>query len=145
MQKNPPGGGRRHAAEPCVCGREEIRHPADGKSAKWPSLGFLVIPKEKDLHQTPKSEVCYGLGGHHRDREVPSAFCALWSQIEPPALHRRHFGGLSAALGQEVLSRSSMAPATGPCALSRFQDHPVLNSEENPLIHKQGSLACKEP
>ena len=25
------------------------------------------------------------------------------------------------------------------CALSRFQDHPVLDSEENPLIHKQGS------
>ena len=32
MQGNPPGDGRRHAAE--VHGREEIRHPAGGIPAK---------------------------------------------------------------------------------------------------------------
>ena len=56
----------------------------------------------------------------------------------------RYFRGLPAALGQETLPRSSLVPATGLCALSRFQKHPVLDSEEN-LIHKHGSLACKEP
>ena len=39
----------------------------------------------------------------------------------------------------------SLVPATGLCSLLRFQDHPALDSEENPLIHKQGSLLCKEP
>ena len=48
-----PGYSRRHAAEPRVHGREKIRHPAGGKPAKWPSLGFLVIHREKDRHQTP--------------------------------------------------------------------------------------------
>ena len=33
MQGN-PGDCRRHAAEPRVHGREEIRHPAGGKPAK---------------------------------------------------------------------------------------------------------------
>ena len=69
----------------------------------------------------------------------------VWSQIELPAQHRRHFGGLHAALGQEAFPMSSLVPATGLCALSRFQDYPVLDSEENSLIHKQGSLARKEP
>ena len=77
--------------------------------------------------------------------QIPSAFCALWSQTELPALHRRHFGGLPAALGQEALPMSSLVPATGLCAFSRFQDYPVLDLEENPLIHKQENLACKEP
>ena len=35
----------------------------------------------------------------------------LWSKIKLPALHRRHFGELPAALGQEALSRSSLVPA----------------------------------
>ena len=34
MQENPPGDGQRHAAEPRVHGREEIRHPVGGKPAK---------------------------------------------------------------------------------------------------------------
>ena len=34
MQRNPPGDGRRHAAEPRVHGREEILHRAGGKPAK---------------------------------------------------------------------------------------------------------------
>ena len=144
MQGNPPRDSRRDAAEPRVHGREEIRQPAGGKPAKWPSLGFFVIHRGKDCHQTPDFAVCHGLGGRLRDREDPSAFCAFWSQIEFPALHCRHFEGLPAALGQEALSRSSWVPATGLCALSRFQGHPALDSEENPFIHKQRSLACKE-
>ena len=82
------------------------------------------------------------LSGRHRDRKVHSFFCALWTEIELPALHRGHFGGLPAALAQEALPRSSQFAATGLCAC--FQDHSVLDSEENPLIHKHGSLACKE-
>ena len=111
---------------------------------KLPSLGILVIHWEKNRFQTPKSAVSHGLGGRHRDRKVPSALGALWSQIEPPSLHRRHFGGLSAVLGQEALPWSFLVLATGLCVLSRFQDHRVLDSKENSLIHKQGSLACKE-
>ena len=61
------------------------------------------------------------------------------------ALPCRYFGGMSITLGQEALSRSSLVPATELCALSGFQDYPVLHSEENPLIHKQGSLASMEP
>ena len=34
MQENPPGHGRRHAAETRVYGQEGIRHPAVGKLAK---------------------------------------------------------------------------------------------------------------
>ena len=34
MQRNPPGDGRWHAAEPRVHRREGIRHPAGGKPAK---------------------------------------------------------------------------------------------------------------
>ena len=34
LQGNPLGDGRRHAAEPRVHGREEIRHPAGSKTAK---------------------------------------------------------------------------------------------------------------
>ena len=45
---------------------------------------------------------------------------------------------------QEALPRSSLLPVIGLCALSRFQDYPVLDSEENPLIHKQGRLACRD-
>ena len=145
MQGDPPGDGIRHTAESRVYGREEIRHLAGGKPEKWPKLGFLISHRGKDRHQTPKSAVCHGLGGRHRDQEVSSALYALWSQIELPALHRRHFGGLPVALGQEALPRNSLVPATGLCALFRFQDHPVLDSEENPIIHKQGSLTCKEP
>ena len=67
---------------------------------------------------------------------VPSNLCAFWSQIELSGCllpwDKKHFQG-------------GLVPATGRCALSRFQDHPVLDSEENPFIHKQGNLACKEP
>ena len=34
MQGNPPGDGRRHAAEPRVNGREKNQHPVDDKPAK---------------------------------------------------------------------------------------------------------------
>ena len=71
MQGNPPEVGRRHAADPRVYGREEILHLAGGKPAKWPSLDFLIIHRGKDSQQTPKTAVCHGLGGRHRDREVP--------------------------------------------------------------------------
>ena len=71
-QGNPPGDSRRHAAELRVHGREEIRHPAGGKPAKQSRLGFLVIHREKDRFQTPNSALCHGLGGRHRDRELPS-------------------------------------------------------------------------
>ena len=89
MLENPAAfQGTPHAAEPRAHGPEEIRHPAGGKPAKRSSLGFLVVHRGKDRHQTPKFAVCYGLGSRHRDQEVPSAFCGLWSQIELPALHR---------------------------------------------------------
>ena len=55
MHGNPPGDSRQHAAEPRVHGRKEIRHPAGGKPAKWPSYGFFVIHREDDSHKTPKS------------------------------------------------------------------------------------------
>ena len=70
-----------------------------------------------DRHQTPKSAVCHDLDGRHRDREVSSAFSALWSHIELPALHRRHFGGLLAALGQEAVPRISLVKALHPLTL----------------------------
>ena len=60
MQVNPPGDSRRHSAEPRVHGREEILHPSGGKPAKRPSLGFLVIYREKGRPQTTKSAVCHG-------------------------------------------------------------------------------------
>ena len=34
MQGNNPGDGRRHAAEPHVYGRGEVRHPVGGEPAK---------------------------------------------------------------------------------------------------------------
>ena len=72
MQGNPLGDGQRHAAEPRVHGRQESRHPAGVKPAKCSSLSFLVTHRGKDRHQTPKFAVCHGLGGRHRDWEVPS-------------------------------------------------------------------------
>ena len=44
-----------------------------------------------------------------------------------------------------VKKHSQLVPrfhATGVCALSLFQDYPILDSMENLLIHRQGSLAC---
>ena len=99
MQGNPPEDGRRHTAEPRVHGREEIRHPTCGKPAKTPEFGLPRQPQREGL----SPDACHSLGGRHRDREVSSAFCALWSQIKLPALHRGHFGGLPAALGTEAL------------------------------------------
>ena len=99
MQRNPPGDSRWHAAEPRIHGREEIQHPAVGRIAKEPSFCFLVIHRGKNRHQTLKFAVCHGLGGRHRDRKIPSSFCALCSQIELPVLHRKHFGGLPVVLG----------------------------------------------
>ena len=68
-----------------------------------------------------------------RPSQVPGTgrfgfLCPLES-IELPALHRRHFGGLPTALNQEALPRSSLVSATELCAVSRFQDHPLPNSE----------------
>ena len=105
---------------------------------------FLCLPQREG--ELPDAKIrCYSLGSRHRDRNVPSAFYINCSQIELPALHRRHFGGLPTALGQEELPRSYLVPATRLCALSSFQAHPVLDLEENRLIHKQGCLTCKEP
>ena len=84
-------------------------------------FGLPRHPRREGSSPDAKFAVCHSLSGRHRDREVPSAFCALWSQIEHPALHRRHFGRVPAALGQEVLPRSFLVPATGICALLRFQ------------------------
>ena len=39
----------------------------------------FVIHRGKDRQRAPRSAVCHGLGGHHRDQDVPSTFCVLWS------------------------------------------------------------------
>ena len=122
MQENIPENNQRHAAKPRIHEREEIRHPSGGKPAKCPSLSFLAIHRGKDRYQMLKSAVCHGLGVRHRDREMPSAFCVLWSRIELSALHRRHFRGLPATLGQEA--RNSLVPATGLCAPSHASKMP---------------------
>ena len=102
-QKNAEKSYRRWPAARCRISCSRTRR--NSTSSRWQTsimteLGFLVIHRGKNRHQTPNSAVCHGLGGRHRDREVSSAFCALCSQIELPALHRPHFGELSAALGQ---------------------------------------------
>ena len=70
--------------------------------------------------------------------------CPIWSQIKLPVVCHGHFGGLFATLGQSALQRQTMDPATGFCTLSWLQVYTILDSEENPLLHKQGRLASKE-
>ena len=120
---------------PCCRTSRRIRHPASGKPVKLLSLGFLVNYRGKDRHQTPKSAVFHGLSVQNRDQEVQSAFCALWSQIELPVLHRRHFRGLPADLDKKEIPKSFLVPAIRLCTLSGFKDYPVMDSEENPCIH----------
>ena len=84
-----------------------------------------------------KSAVCHGLGGRHRHREVSSAFCALQSQIELPELHRRHFGGLPAALVQEALRKSSLQQDSAPSHVSMITQfwiliHSIISKEVRP-------------
>ena len=92
--------------------------------------------------QNPQSATVWALS---QQLGNPPPFCPIWSQIKLPAVRCRHFGGLSATLGQSALQRQTMDPATGFCTLSWLQVHTILDSEENPLLHKQGRLASKEP
>ena len=65
------------SSEPRVHGREEIRHPAGGKPAKLQSLGFFVIHREKEHHQTTKSSVCHGLRPSQRPGGPLCFLCPL--------------------------------------------------------------------
>ena len=108
-----------------------VRHPQREGSpdAKIRSLSLFGR-----LAQKPGGLVCF--------------LCPLesnWTRhLSRPDIYRRHFGGSPAALGQEALLGSFLGSATRLCAFSCFQDHPGLDSEEDPLIHKQGNMACKE-
>ena len=51
-------------------------------------FGLPRHPQGEGSSPDAKSAACHGLGGRYRHRDVPSAFCALWSHIELAALHR---------------------------------------------------------
>ena len=95
------------------------------------------IPPQKGCHQTSKSPVCHALGSCHSNREIPPSFRPIWSQIELPAEHCGHSGGLFATLGQSALPRPNMDPSTGFCTLSWLQLNTILDLEGNPLCHKE--------
>ena len=121
------------------------RYPAGGKPAKWPSLGSLFIHSGKYRHQTSKLAACHGLYSRHRDRGGSSLLlCPLESNWTPSATSPT-FWRVACCPGPRSTSKDFLVPATGLCTLSHFQDRPVIDSEKNPLIHKQGSLACMEP
>ena len=106
---------------------------------------MLVINREKDRHQTLKSAVCHDLAGRHRDREIPPAFCAICSQIELPALHRRYFELLPVALDQEALPKEFSGRCNKTLRPLTLPRSPSPEARENPLIAKQGSLTFKDP
>ena len=55
------------------------------------------------------------------------------------------FWKLSAPLGRATLQRRTVDPPTGFGALPWFKIYPIVDSEENPLIHKSGRLASAKP
>ena len=128
-------------AEPHIHGREKKWHLAGGKPEKWPSLGLLVIHRGKDRLQTPKSAVYHGLGPPVKETGRSLGYlCPLESHCTP-SVSLPTFWRVACCPGPRSTSKEFPAPATEHCVLSRFQDHPVLESEKNSLIHKQGSLA----
>ena len=108
-------------------------------------FGSPCLPLKKGLSPDVKIPSFPWFGQLLQQPGNPPHFCPIWSQIKLPAVHRGHFGGLFVTLGQSALQRQTIDPATGFCTLSWLQVHTILDSEENPLLHKQGRLASKEP